>query len=97
MPEAVAVAGAMVALGWLLCGVEGRDPVLHRVGGGKYTWAPNVNFTDWSIHEHFYVGDWLCKFFSFFTLSETDQVCSSPLSCGQSEHSLVNKTCITFL
>ncbi|XP_022157364.1 lamin-like protein [Momordica charantia] len=55
MAEAV----AMVALGWLLCGVEGRDPMLHRVGGGKYTWAPNVNFTDWSIHEHFYVGDWL--------------------------------------
>ncbi|KAF5744975.1 lamin-like protein-like [Tripterygium wilfordii] len=33
---------------------------LHYVGGGKTTWAPNVNLTDWaSHHEHFYVGDWL--------------------------------------
>ncbi|XVF68613.1 hypothetical protein PTKIN_Ptkin11bG0015600 [Pterospermum kingtungense] len=38
---------------------ESRQPVLHRVGGGKYTWKPNVNFTDWAFHEQFYVGDWL--------------------------------------
>ncbi|KAF3958537.1 hypothetical protein CMV_016576 [Castanea mollissima] len=36
-----------------------RDPVLHRVGGGRYTWAPNINFEDWSSHEQFFVGDWL--------------------------------------
>ncbi|KAI9402095.1 hypothetical protein POPTR_001G219800v4 [Populus trichocarpa] len=38
---------------------ECREPVLHRVGGGKYTWAPNMNFTAWAMHEEFYVGDWL--------------------------------------
>lgn len=41
--------------------IDGRDPILHRVGGGRYTWAPNVNFTKWASHEHFYKGDWLCK------------------------------------
>ncbi|KAJ6964019.1 hypothetical protein NC652_002333 [Populus alba x Populus x berolinensis] len=30
------------------------EPVLHRVGGGKYTWAPNMNFTAWAMHEEFY-------------------------------------------
>ncbi|KAL2322301.1 hypothetical protein Fmac_026680 [Flemingia macrophylla] len=39
--------------------IEGRDPTLHRVGGGRYTWAPKVNFTKWASHEHFYKGDWL--------------------------------------
>uniref|UniRef100_A0A2N9FMV4 Phytocyanin domain-containing protein n=1 Tax=Fagus sylvatica TaxID=28930 RepID=A0A2N9FMV4_FAGSY len=38
---------------------ECRDPVLHRVGGGRYTWAPNINFKEWSSHEQFFVGDWL--------------------------------------
>ncbi|KAF1882916.1 hypothetical protein Lal_00003098 [Lupinus albus] len=33
---------------------ESRDTALHRVGGGRYTWVPNVNFTDWASHEHFY-------------------------------------------
>ena len=41
---------------------ECRDPVLHRVGGGRYTWAPNINFKEWSSHEQFFVGDWLCKY-----------------------------------
>ncbi|KAJ7964881.1 Lamin-like protein [Quillaja saponaria] len=42
----------------ILCS-ECRDPVLHRVGGGRYTWAPNINFSEWSSHEHFYKDDWL--------------------------------------
>lgn len=65
--EAVTTMAVVAVAGWLLFGVEGRQPVLHRVGGGKYTWTPNINFTDWSIHEHFYVGDWLCKLFIFFS------------------------------
>ncbi|KAJ6299747.1 hypothetical protein OIU76_020685 [Salix suchowensis] len=51
---------------WLITAVnilwstaECREPVLHRVGGGKYTWAPNMNLTAWAMHEKFYVGDWL--------------------------------------
>ncbi|KAK7333827.1 hypothetical protein VNO80_30606 [Phaseolus coccineus] len=39
--------------------VEGREPVLHRVGGGRYTWTPKTNFTNWASHENFYKGDWL--------------------------------------
>lgn len=75
-------------------GVEGRDPVLHRAGGGQNTWEPGVNFTDWSSHEQFYVGDWLCEFLSFFlclkavfpffwSVRKSLQMCCvlSPLSC----------------
>ncbi|KAI4365260.1 hypothetical protein MLD38_021259 [Melastoma candidum] len=57
---------ALISSGMILCfggensfGVEARQPVLHRVGGGRNTWVPNINFTDWSSHEQFYVGDWL--------------------------------------
>ncbi|XP_022640531.1 lamin-like protein [Vigna radiata var. radiata] len=39
--------------------VEGREPILHRVGGGRYTWTPKTNFTQWASYEHFYKGDWL--------------------------------------
>ncbi|KAE9606255.1 hypothetical protein Lalb_Chr10g0105961 [Lupinus albus] len=38
---------------------------LHNVGGSRISWNPNVNFIQWSIHQHFHVADWLCKFFSF--------------------------------
>ncbi|KAK8352652.1 hypothetical protein V6Z12_A05G108200 [Gossypium hirsutum] len=31
---------------------ESRESVLHRVGGGRYSWKPNVNFTGWAIHEY---------------------------------------------
>ncbi|KAK4746427.1 hypothetical protein SAY87_012739 [Trapa incisa] len=53
----MAVAAAVVLS--LLKGASGREPVLHRVGGGRYTWAPNINFTQWASNEVFYVGDWL--------------------------------------
>ncbi|XP_021830771.1 lamin-like protein isoform X2 [Prunus avium] len=34
---------------------------MHYVGGSKTSWGPsNVNLTEWSSHETFYVGDWLC-------------------------------------
>ncbi|KAI5402427.1 lamin-like protein [Lathyrus oleraceus] len=39
--------------------IECREPVLHRVGGGRYTWQPKVNFTNWTSYELFYQGDWL--------------------------------------
>ncbi|CAN0923205.1 Lamin-like protein [Linum grandiflorum] len=29
------------------------------VGGGRETWGPNRNFTEWSSRQHFYVGNWL--------------------------------------
>ena len=43
---------------------EGRVPVLHEVGGDRYGWRVNINFTNWASHQHFYVGDWLCMFSS---------------------------------
>ena len=49
-----------------LFSVESRNPVLHRVGGGRNTWNPDANFSDWSIHQRFFVDDWLCKYFFFF-------------------------------
>lgn len=33
---------------------------LHRVGGGRYSWNANVNYSDWANHQRFYSGDWLC-------------------------------------
>ncbi|OWM72913.1 hypothetical protein CDL15_Pgr016545 [Punica granatum] len=54
-------------------GVRGRNPVLHRVGGGRYTWAPNINFTQWASHEVFYVGDWLCKLSSLFFIFNSSE------------------------
>jgi hypothetical protein len=56
--------------------VECRGSVLHRVGGGRYCWAPNINFTEWSSHEQFYKGDWLCKLsFSLFRLESSQIIC----------------------
>ncbi|XP_050214027.1 early nodulin-like protein 20 [Mercurialis annua] len=43
----------------LLNNADCGKPVLHKVGGGKYTWRPNTNFTEWATHQQFYVGDWL--------------------------------------
>lgn len=37
---------------------EGKAPELHRVGGTK-DWTQNINYTNWALHETFYVGDWL--------------------------------------
>ncbi|EXB54655.1 Lamin-like protein [Morus notabilis] len=42
-----------------LLSTDCRNPVLHRVGGGRNTWSPGVNLTDWAVKEQFYVGDWL--------------------------------------
>lgn len=59
---------------------ESRDPVLHRVGGGKFTWRPNVNFTEWARHDHFYKGDWLCKISSSFSFTKYHMINLSPQS-----------------
>ncbi|GMY25882.1 lamin-like protein [Fagus crenata] len=39
--------------------VELTKAKLHYVGGGKNRWATNVNFSEWTSHEQFNVGDWL--------------------------------------
>lgn len=43
-------------LGMIKSVASGLDKV-----GGKYGWTQNVNYTDWAVHRHFYVGDWLCE------------------------------------
>ncbi|KAK4275839.1 hypothetical protein QN277_018857 [Acacia crassicarpa] len=49
----------MIAIAMGFFCTESRDPVLHRVGGGRYTWRTNVSFTEWASHDQFYKGDWL--------------------------------------
>ncbi|XWS53248.1 hypothetical protein CRYUN_Cryun11dG0141400 [Craigia yunnanensis] len=53
------ILACLVLLMVTVLNTESGQPVLHRVGGGRFIWKPNVNFTDWAIHEQFYVGDWL--------------------------------------
>ncbi|GKV53719.1 hypothetical protein SLEP1_g60236 [Rubroshorea leprosula] len=48
-----------------MAAMDGVTAVLHRVGD-KYGWNPNVNYTEWSDAEHFYVGDWLRNFSNSF-------------------------------
>ncbi|KAL2925559.1 Lamin-like protein, partial [Bienertia sinuspersici] len=38
---------------------EGRAAVVHEVGGDRFGWRLNVNFSDWAAHQIFFVGDWL--------------------------------------
>ncbi|XP_021728301.1 lamin-like protein [Chenopodium quinoa] len=50
--------GIILGLG-MVVEVEGRSPVLHEVGGSRFGWRLNVNFSNWAANQHFYVGDWL--------------------------------------
>ncbi|XP_022728689.1 lamin-like protein [Durio zibethinus] len=60
------ILACLVLLMVTVLNTKGRQPVPHRVGGGIFTWKPNVNFTDWAIHQQFYVGDWFfCVYFGF--------------------------------
>ncbi|KAI3726136.1 hypothetical protein L1987_65933 [Smallanthus sonchifolius] len=54
LKTAVVVVATAAMLTCAMC----RNPVRHLVGG-KDRWKPEVNYTDWSLHETFYVGDWL--------------------------------------
>ncbi|CAI0452225.1 unnamed protein product [Linum tenue] len=49
----------IVAVAVVLAAATAAEGRLVYVGGGKTTWAANVNFTEWSSHQHFYVGDWI--------------------------------------
>ncbi|KAA8547949.1 hypothetical protein F0562_004378 [Nyssa sinensis] len=65
----------MIMAGMLACAVS-RSPVLHKVGG-KYGWTQNINYTEWSIHEQFYVGDWLYfvfdkRYYNVLEVNETN-------------------------
>ncbi|BFG26624.1 hypothetical protein CerSpe_128980 [Prunus speciosa] len=50
-----AVVITAITVGWLMTSANG---VLHKVGGAQ-GWNQNVNYTEWSANEHFYVGEWL--------------------------------------
>ncbi|KAE8655769.1 Early nodulin-like protein 17 [Hibiscus syriacus] len=47
---------------------------LHRVGG-KQGWHPNVNYSDWSVRQRFYVHEWLLFNFDkrYFNVLEVNQ------------------------
>ncbi|KAM7516748.1 hypothetical protein LguiA_006331 [Lonicera macranthoides] len=53
-----AIIWLMMVMPVMLTLAAGREPHLHKVGGTK-GWTQNVNYTEWSLHERFYVGDWL--------------------------------------
>ncbi|KAL7607510.1 hypothetical protein Lser_V15G20267 [Lactuca serriola] len=65
---AVAVAAAM------LTSVSCRSTVCHLIGG-KELWKPNHNYTDWSLQQTFYVGDWLHFVYNkeMFTVLEVNE------------------------
>ncbi|KAE8678443.1 plastocyanin-like domain-containing family protein [Hibiscus syriacus] len=54
--------------------IESSTAALHRVGG-KQGWYPNVNYSDWSGRERFYVDDWLLFNFDkrYFNVLEVNQ------------------------
>ena len=49
--------------------VELTKAELHYVGGNKAGWTPNTNFSEWTSHEKFLVGDWLCMLSLSLSLS----------------------------
>ncbi|OMO91479.1 Plastocyanin-like protein [Corchorus olitorius] len=65
--------------------VHGRDPVLHDVGGGRQNWKPGVNFSDWSTHQHFYIGDWLYFGFDKNLYSVLEVNKSNQESCNEAD------------
>ncbi|GMI67426.1 early nodulin-like protein 20 [Hibiscus trionum] len=55
--------------------IKSSTATLHRVGN-KHGWNPNVNYSEWSDHERFYVGDWLLfnfdkRYFNVLEVNET--------------------------
>lgn len=59
----------LVVLTTMVVTVHVVNASLVYVGGGKETWRPNVNFSEWSARQNIYVGDWLCKFHILFSSS----------------------------
>lgn len=55
------MAMAAIAFGLVVMVPEAADATRYIVGG-KMGWATNVNYTIWAQDNHFYNGDWLCKF-----------------------------------
>ncbi|KAB5520123.1 hypothetical protein DKX38_024442 [Salix brachista] len=49
----------LVVLTTMVVTVHVVNASLVYVGGGKETWRPDVNFSEWSSRQNIYVGDWL--------------------------------------
>ena len=66
---------------WMMVvGLKLAKSELHYVGGSKKGWAPNANLSEWSSHQHFSMGDWLCEcsfllFFLFLFILFLHYVC----------------------
>jgi hypothetical protein len=51
----IKMAMVVVVVGFLTTSTTAK---LHKVGGGQ-GWNQNVNYTQWSADQDFYVGEWL--------------------------------------
>ncbi|MFS7970894.1 putative cupredoxin, phytocyanin [Helianthus anomalus] len=61
--RATAVASALCAtLVMMLPEVSAKRFIV----GGNMGWTSDVNYTLWAEHQTIYLGDWLCKYLSFF-------------------------------
>ncbi|XWS30212.1 hypothetical protein CRYUN_Cryun24cG0097700 [Craigia yunnanensis] len=58
MVEKILLVKLILMLTMVIMALEFAMGKLHRVGD-KYGWNPNVNYSEWSSHQQFYVGDWL--------------------------------------
>ncbi|KAI3761981.1 hypothetical protein L1987_52404 [Smallanthus sonchifolius] len=75
---AVAVTAAMLSY------AMSRNPVRHLVGG-KDRWKPNFNYTDWSLQETFYVGDWLYFMYDKYMFNVLEVNETSYGTCNEQE------------
>ncbi|CAH1421004.1 unnamed protein product [Lactuca virosa] len=64
----------LVVAAAMLTSVSCRSTVCHLIGG-KELWKPNQNYTDWSLQQTFYVGDWLHFVYNkeMFTVLEVNE------------------------
>ncbi|CAN0924341.1 Lamin-like protein [Linum grandiflorum] len=54
----VAMARVLMMMMMMLVLIGRSEGSLHKVGSRK-GWIPNFNYTPWSSHHRFYLGDWL--------------------------------------
>ncbi|KAK8652528.1 hypothetical protein V6N13_126559 [Hibiscus sabdariffa] len=64
----------LVVMAVSMVSIKSSVATLHRVGN-SHGWSPNVNYSEWSDHERFYVGDWLLFNFDkrYFNVLEVNQ------------------------
>ena len=61
MVQKILLVKLILMLTMVIMALEFAMGKLHHVGD-KYGWNPNVNYSKWSSHQQFYVGDWLNQY-----------------------------------